>query len=1313
MNSSIRWKVFGAVALMLGVVLLVAGVSRRAQDRSRDTLDEVLSNQVPSALALGRISSAVLRTQLWTRHGLIDLAAQDRERIVGDRHERDSALASLEEAMTTYGSLPMRRGEASLWRDCVARITRFRSANDGIWSALSQSDLPLARERVTESQQLNRETADACGHSLDYQSTLAEDARNEARQTSQSASMLLGLAMLAAFVALLGAGGGLAATLVSRTTRLRAASERIARGEFDVTLVPQGGGDEIDALERSLQAIVEMLRSFGDATNAVAAGDVDRTVAPHGPNDQLAASMNRMIATLRDAARQANVIAAGDYDADIAPRGDRDALGLALQKMTGALRKAADESRDADWLKTGVAQVNDLVLGQEDPRTLANVALTAIATHLDAKVGVLYALESDAEGPALRLLGSYAYTERKHVATRFRVGEGLVGQAALEKKSIVLSPAPEDYVHVVSGLGTAPPRALSVVPILFKDELRGVIELGTFGQPTAVQQQYLAQVATVLGAAFEITRGRSIVAAQQEELRAYTTELEGQRAALQASEHELKAQQAELESSNAELEVQMRRTQESEVQLKAQQRELEITNRTLEDRNVELERQKAAIEVARRDLAVQADELAVASKYKSEFLANMSHELRTPLNSMLLLARSLRDAPEHELNADQRESAGVIYASGSDLLNLINEILDLSKIEAGRMELRLDATPVSDLARALQRQFEPMARSQGLTLEMRVAPDMPAQLVTDPNRLGQVLKNLVGNAMKFTDKGGVVVSFERAAADADLSRSGLATGNAVAVRITDTGIGIPLNKQKIVFEAFQQADSGDRRRYGGTGLGLSISREIVALLGGEIQLTSTPGQGSTFTVFLPVETHATQHPSAAPFTAGAMASLHPAPQPLPTLSASLATTGTGPASVLPPAPVPSSTRALSASVPDDRDVIDERDRTILIIEDDARFLGVLVGEVRNRGFKCLAALTGGDGLALAKMYRPSGVLLDLHLPDTTGWAVLSALKQDVETRHVPVHIVSAEDATLEGLRIGAIGHAHKPLRPEDVDRILATIERSSATAEKTVLVVEDDPIVRRETVRIIGNGNVHSREAATGREALAALQEREFDLMVLDLGLPDMQGLEILEAAAARKLRVPPVIVYTVRELTQSEELALRHYADSIIVKDVRSQERLIDEVALFLHRVVDDLPESKRQTIRHLYESDEQLRGKRVLIVEDDMRTMFAMAKLLAGHGIDPLKAADGEQALKLLGERDDVDLVLLDMMMPVLDGYETARRIRAQERFTKLPVIALTAKAMKEDRQKCIDAGATDYLSKPVDQDRLLSLLRVWLCR
>jgi len=996
-------------------------------------------------------------------------------------------------------------------------------------------------------------------------------------------------------------------------------------------------------------------------------------------------------------------IALGNLETVIDTR-SRDEIGVlavAVSRMQDALLAARIAARDQDWLKTGVARVNAVVLGQGDVEVLATAVVTEVATYLDAKVGALYVMGERDGAAELTLLGTYAYTFRKNLSTRFRLGEGLVGQAAREKKQILLQNAPEDYVRVVSGLGETVPRNLCVTPFLFEDGVRGVLEIGTLATLGELELAYLGQAMNAVATAFEIARAQTLVLAQQEELRTSNEELQAQARALERSQEELRAQQGELQSANVELETQMVRVKESEERLRVQQEELEVTNDELKEKNRLLERQKVQMEAARGDLTVKAEELALASKVKSEFLANMSHELRTPLNSLLLLARSLRDNAEGTLTIEQVEAARVIFESGGDLLNLINEILDLSKVEAGRMELRLESVQVEDLSRTLVSQFDHMAQNQGLTFRVEGEAGAPGAVTTDPQRLGQVLKNLVGNALKFTEIGGVTVTFAAVPAGVDLSRSGLDPRQAWVVHVADTGIGIAVDKQKVIFEAFQQADSGDRRRYGGTGLGLSISRELARLLGGEIQLKSDPGRGSTFSLYLPLDGCA---------AGGAVAGTTEPALGIPTSKPTVPVVA-GRSSAA--APLPAKSMVPTPAVEDDREMISETDHVILVVEDDARFARILAGHVRKRGFKSLVALSGEEGLDLARSFGPAGIVLDIHLPNMNGWAVLNALKQDVDTRHIPVHIVSSDDPTSEGLRIGAIGHASKPLQAEDIEQVLGRIEAASAQADKLVLVVEDDAAMRRETVRIIGNGNVKVQEVETGRDALAALRLRPYDLIVLDLGLPDMPGLDLLKQLAAEKVTLPPVIIYTVRELSQDDEATLRHYADSIILKDVRSQERLIDEVALFLHRVVSDLPEEKRRAIRRLHETDEPLRGRKVLIVEDDMRTMFAMARLLAEHGVNPLKAENGEKALAILESQQDIDLVLMDMMMPVLDGYEASRRIRERQRFATLPIIALTAKAMQEDREKCIDAGASDYLSKPVDPDRLISLMRVWLSR
>jgi CheY-like chemotaxis protein/HAMP domain-containing protein len=987
----------------------------------------------------------------------------------------------------------------------------------------------------------------------------------------------------------------------------------------------------------------------------------------------------------------ASRIAAGDLDVQVpdAGRDEIGALSRAIEAMLRSLRQARTAATNQDWLKSGVARLGTAVLGQRDADALATTVLTEVVAALDAKVGAVYVAEEDPAGGLLRLKATWAHAVRKNLASTFRAGEGLVGQALVERRPIVLQNAPEDYVRVVSGTGDALPRNLVVAPFVFEDRVAGVVEVGTMVPLGPREVAYLEQALPSVATAFEMVKTDAVLQGQRAALQVTNDELRQQAEILRRSEDELRTQQAELQQTNAELEAQMKRVKESEERLRVQQEELSVTNDELVNKNRLLEQQRTETESARAALSRQAEDLAQASRYKSEFLANMSHELRTPLNSLLLLSRSLRDNPEGNLTANQVESAGVIFSSGSDLLNLINEILDLSKVEAGRMEVHPETLEVDAFCRTLAAQFQPMADSQGLALRVDRADGAPEQIVTDPQRLAQVLKNLVGNAFKFTEQGGVTVTFAPVPEGQAVVVGGRDTAQALAVHVADTGIGIPLDKQKIIFEAFQQADSGDRRRYGGTGLGLSISRELARLLGGEIRLVSEPGKGSTFSLYVPVV-----------LGRGTPATTTPAP------TAEVAST-------LPAQPATRRATRPSPPVEDDREGLTDHDRAVLVVEDDARFATLLAGHIRKRGLKCLVALDGREGLQLARTYHVDGVILDLGLPDMDGWAVLNALKQDVDTRHLPVHIVSAADPSAEGLRIGAIGHACKPLRPEDIEVVLERIEAASANAEKRVLVVEDEPAMRRETVRIIGNGNVKVHEVATGGEALEALRRQRYQLMVLDLGLPDIPGLELLKRMADEMPELPPVVIHTVRELTADEEAALRLHANSIILKDVRSQERLIDEVALFLHRVVSDLPEDKRQAIRRLHDTDEPLRGRTVLIAEDDMRTMFAMARLLASHGMHPLKAENGQRALELLEQRPDVDLVLMDMMMPLLDGYEASRRIRAQQRFSGLPIIALTAKAMKEDRQRCLDAGASDYLTKPVDPEHLVSLMRVWLGR
>lgn len=1007
-------------------------------------------------------------------------------------------------------------------------------------------------------------------------------------------------------------------------------------------------------------------------------------------------------------------------------QGGTTGIVAVARDVTASLLAEAERDK-REWIATGIALLNQVFQVQGNSADLARRILSTVAELVGAQVAAFYIADAERNGGSLSMLASYAYTKRKGLPSHFLPGEGIVGQAALERKQILLEDLPAGYIRVVSGLGDSPPQGICVTPLLFEDVVVGVIEIASIGRIADRTLEFLEQSGPMIAVAIEATRSRESVVLALKQSQELGEELEAQKkslaqlneglgeqtALLKESEHRLQFQQAELETSNVELEQQTARLRDSEQHLLKQQRELELANDSLTQSNSLLEFQKAEIEEAKIALARQAEEVTLASKYKSEFLANMSHELRTPLNSLLLLARSLKDNSGGNLTGDQVESATIIYESGSDLLNLINEILDLSKVEAGKMELHIQEVELAQISRSILSQFSHMAASQGLDFQVDISPELPATVVTDGQRLGQILRNLIGNALKFTEKGGVSVSFGFPEVGTVYTRPGFSSERSFAIEVRDSGIGIAADKQKLIFEAFHQAETGDRRRFGGTGLGLSISREFSALLGGEIHLASEPGKGSTFTLYLPLALGKTGD-RVAGNAAGSASTRGSQPGWVKGLGAGVgavksaaagraATSGEG----------GRRDPENSEDCGDDRDCIGDLDRVMLLIEDDKLFASILSGIMRERGFKVIVAGTGEEGLARAREFKPHGIILDIQLPGMDGWSVLDSLKRDVSVRHIPVHIVSGQEPGLPHLGSGAIGFATKPINRERILEVLDRIEAATAKAHKRVLVVEDDEYMRKETVRIIGDDNVEVDEVTTGKDAIEILRKQSYDLAIIDLGLPDMQGLDLLRNLTEAKVSLPPVIIHTARELTLEEEFFLRDYSDSVVVKDVRSQERLIDEVALFLHRVVRDLPDDNKRAILHLHDSDESLRGRKVLIVEDDMRTMFAMARTLAGHGMVPLKAENGQRALGLLDEQPDIDLVLMDIMMPVMDGYEATKAIRAQERFARLPVIALTAKAMKEDRQKCIDAGATDYLAKPVDLDRLASLMRILLCR
>ena len=836
------------------------------------------------------------------------------------------------------------------------------------------------------------------------------------------------------------------------------------------------------------------------------------------------------------------------------------------------------------------------------------------------------------------------------------LGEGLIGQCAVDKRRMLITDMPDSTVPISSALFKMPPRNNIVLPVLFENQVKAVIELASIHEFTTLQTMFLEQLTTSIGIVLN-----SIEATMQTEgLLKQSQQLAG----------ELQAQQKELQQTNEQLEQ------------KAQQ---------LAERNVEVERKNQEIEQARRAVEEKATELALTSKYKSEFLANMSHELRTPLNSILILGQQLTDNPEGNLTAKQVEFARTIHGAGTDLLNLISDILDLSKIESGTVTVDAEEIFFSNLLDMMARPFRHEAETRQLSFEVHVDPNLSRSITTDAKRLQQVLKNLLSNAFKFTAQGGVRLNVNVALGGWSAEHPVLSQApDVVAFEVTDTGIGIPSEKQKLIFEAFQQADASTSRKYGGTGLGLAISRELANLLGGEIHLRSAPGAGSTFTLYLPIKYVG---PSAA-IRAGAGAAV------------STASTQQAGFHIV-------SERTVEP-IPDDRLDIQAGDAILLIVEDDPHYARILVDLARDKGFKALLAMRGDDALNLAKQYQPTAVSLDVFLPDMLGWNVLSQLKQNPLTRHIPVQIVSLDEDRQHGLARGAFAFVNKPTTRESIDDALSRIKEFAAPRRKRLLIVEDNQVEQMSIRELLGHDDIEIVSAGTGNEALSALQENPCDCVVLDLRLPDMSGFEVLERMRAdNNLADIPVVVFTGRELSAEEDAQLHTMARSIVVKGVESPERLLNETALFLHRVITDLPPEKQHMLERLNSSDEDLVGRTVLLVDDDPRNIFALSSALERRGMNVLTATTGAEAIALIAETPALAIVLMDIMMPEMDGYQTIEKIRQDRAFRRLPIIALTAKAMKGDREKCLQAGASDYLAKPVNTEQLLSALRMWLHR
>jgi CheY-like chemotaxis protein/GAF domain-containing protein len=936
-------------------------------------------------------------------------------------------------------------------------------------------------------------------------------------------------------------------------------------------------------------------------------------------------------------------------------RGEVAELKDNINTMIDNLRLTTDRNTEQDWLKTNLARFTNMLQGQRDLATVGRVLLSELTQLVNAQIGVIYQAETE-HALDLKLLSAYADDGAAAHPQIIQVGEGLVGQCASDKRRMLITDMPPNMVPIGSASFKVAPRNVIVLPVLFESQVKAVIELGSISAFTGLQIAFLEQLTASIGIVLN-----SIEATMQTEgLLKQSQQLAG----------ELQTQQRELQQTNEQLEQ------------KAEQ---------LAERNVEVERKNQEIEQARRALEEKATELSLTSKYKSEFLANMSHELRTPLNSILILGQQLSDNPDGNLTPKQVEFARTIHGAGTDLLNLISDILDLSKIESGTVTVDAEEMFFSNLLDMVGRPFRHQADNRQLSFDVQIDPHLGRSLVTDPKRLQQVLNNLLSNAFKFTEHGGVRLNVSAAVSGWTPDHPVLGQAPAVvAFEVSDTGIGIPLDKQKIIFEAFQQADASTSRKYGGTGLGLAISRELSNLLGGEIHLRSSPGVGSSFTLYLPIK------------YIGPTSSLRVA---LMTAAPTAPALGFHP-TVLSERPV--------EAIPDDRLEIEPGDATLLIVEDDPHYARVMVDLARDKGFKVLVAMRGADALDLARQYQPTAVSLDVFLPDMLGWTVLSQLKQNPATRHIPVQIITLDEDRRHGLARGAFSFVTKPTTQEGLKDALSRIKEYAKPRRKRLLVVEDNAAEQMGITELLGYDDIEIVTVGTGAEALAVLRQQPCDCVVLDLRLPDMSGFDVLQQIGADPaLADVPVVVFTGRELSAEEDAQLHAVARSVVVKGVESPERLLDETALFLHRVVTDLPAEKQRMLERLNSSDEDLIGRSVLLVDDDARNVFALSSVLERRGMRVLAATTGSEAIELIESTPDIAIVLMDIMMPEMDGYRTMEVIRAKPGTRRLPIVALTAKAMKGDREKCLAAGASDYLAKPVNTEQLLSALRMWLHR
>jgi CheY-like chemotaxis protein/HAMP domain-containing protein len=1057
----------------------------------------------------------------------------------------------------------------------------------------------------------------------------------------------------------------MASNLTAQVRNIADVATAIAEGDLSKKITVNVSG-EILQLKNTINTMVDQLNAFASEVTRMARevgtegklGGQATVPGVAGIWQDLTSNVNLLAANLTTQVRAIADVATAVTKGNLARSIQVDAQGEVaelkdnINTMIETLRATTERNTEQDWLKTNLARFTGMLQGQRDLGTLASLLLGELVPLVSAHQGVIYQMDKD--GGQLRLLAKYADHHREGYPPRIPLRTGFIGQCAADRRRILVQDIPKDTVPVGSFLLEAMPKDIVALPVVYEDDVKAVITLASLNEFESAHLTFLEQLTGSIGIVLN-----SIEA---------TMQTEGLLQQSQQLAAELQSQQRELQQTNEQLES------------KAQQ---------LAERNVEVERKNQEIELARRALEEKAKELALTSKYKSEFLANMSHELRTPLNSILILGQQLAENADSNLSLKQVEFAKTIHSAGTDLLNLINDILDLSKIESGTVSVEIEKIAIGSFVEAIARPFRHQAESSDLSFNVTVDPAVGPSLTTDSKRVQQILKNLLSNAFKFTKEGGVRLKVATVTEGWSPDHPVLSTaGRVLAMEVTDTGIGIQPDKQKIIFEAFQQADASTSRKYGGTGLGLAISRELATLLGGEIQLSSTPGKGSTFTLYLPQSFAA---PASPPSQRGdALEIAH-------RINGAL-----------------NAAAAEREPVLDDREAIRPGDPVLLVVEDDPHYANVIGDFARDNGFKVLLASRGADALALAAEYKPSGITLDVFLPDMLGWAILSQLKQNPETRHIPTMMITLEENKRYGLARGAFSFLTKPAGSETLNAAISRMKAFSQPQRRHLLIVEDSHAEQESLKALLGHDDVDITAIGTGTEALAFLRKERCDCMVLDLKLPDMSGFEVLEHVRSDpELADLPVVVFTGRELSAEEDAELHSLARSVVVKGVESPERLLDETSLFLHRMVANLPPEKQRMLSRLHGSDEHLVGRTALLVDDDARNIFALSSVLERRGMKVLTATTGKEAVNLLDASPDTAIILMDIMMPGMDGYQTMRAIREDPRWRRLPIVALTAKAMKGDREKCLEAGASDYLAKPVNTEQLLAALRMWLHR